>query len=195
MSDRGLLLARRCSTINGGDLASVELQDPPPPICSRGLDLHLSGMSHTRRCLPPAVRLIRRSGRGMARTSGGRLVGLEEVDWNEKVRRGRVGQGKHEQWKFKARWELYFCQLPCCQVNANGLFYKWDYSCWHFQCTSYTSSSSSSWLLILYTVSPRLCKAPSRTVSAGASQVQVVWKLKTRGHDSRFTLIRGLTPL
>lgn len=31
MSDRGLLLARRCSTINGGDLASVELQDPPPP--------------------------------------------------------------------------------------------------------------------------------------------------------------------
>lgn len=29
MSDRGLLLARRCGTINGGDLASMELQGPP----------------------------------------------------------------------------------------------------------------------------------------------------------------------
>lgn len=29
MSDRGLLLARRCGTINGSDLASMELQGPP----------------------------------------------------------------------------------------------------------------------------------------------------------------------
>lgn len=82
------------------------------------------------------------------------------------------GQGKHEQRRFQARWGLYFCPLPCCQVNANGLFYRWDYSCWHFHCTSYTSSSSSSpWLLILYAVSPGLCKELSRTLSGG---VQVI---------------------
>lgn len=126
------------------------------------------------------MRLIRRSGGGTAKTSGRRSVGLEEVDWNQKVRRGRAGQDKHEQRRFKARWELYFCPLPCCQVNAIGLFYKWDYSCWHFQCTSYTSSPSSPWLLILYTVSPRLCKAPSRTVSGGVSQVQVMLNIENQ---------------
>lgn len=126
------------------------------------------------------MRLIRRSSGGTAKTSGRRSFGLEEVDWNQKVRRGRAGQDKHEQRRFKARWELYFCPLPCCQVNAIGLFYKWDYSCWHFQCTSYTSSPSSPWLLILYTVSPRLCKAPSRTVSGGVSQVQVMLNIENQ---------------
>lgn len=83
--------------------------------------------------------------------------------WTEMTKQRR--QGKHEQQRFQARWGLYFCPLACCQVNANELFYRWDYSCWHFQCTSYTSSSSSSsWLLILYAVSPREL---SRTLSGG----------------------------
>lgn len=171
MSDCGLLLAKRCGTINGRDLASVEVQ---PPLCSRGLDVHSPGMSHTRRRLPPAVRLIRRSGGVMLRTSEEMLVGCR---WWTEMRR-QAGPCKHEQQKFKARWGLCFCPLPSCQVNAIGLFYKWDYSCWHFQCTSYTSSSSSSWLLILYMVSLKLCKAPSRTMSGGVSQIQVIINIK-----------------
>lgn len=159
MSDRGLLLARRCGTINGGDLAPWSSR---APLCSWGLNLHLSGKSRT------SDTSLLQCGWSGGVVEGWR--GLQEKGrlgwerWNEKVRRGQVGQGKREQRKFKARWELYFCALPCCQVNAIGLFYKWDYICWHFQCTSYTSSASSFWLLILYTVSPRLCQAEQNWV-------------------------------
>lgn len=161
MSDCGLLLAQRCGTINGGDLASAVLQGPPSSVA--GLNLHLSGTSCTS-CLQC-------SSSGEVAEGWRGLWGWRR--WTEmKKQRGQGGQGKHKQRRFLARWGLYFCPLPCCQVNAIGLFYRWDYSCWHFLCTSSTSSSSSSsCLLIRQAISPRLCKELSRTLSGG---VQVI---------------------
>lgn len=109
----------------------------------------------------PALQLIRSSGRWVERSLG--EAGEDEGGSNWRRQKRKDKEDKEEEEEGNTRdgdskggegWRLYTRPLPCCQVNAIWVFYRWDCSCWHLECTSYTLSSSPPHLLILYTVSP-----------------------------------------
>lgn len=162
MSDHGLLSGRWSCAINGGYLGPRELQGP---LCGRSLDLHLSSTCLAQdsafSCSAADQEQWQRGGEDLR---GGRIGWRWEqlVQTQKERQKGQGGGGKRERWRFKVRWKLYSCPQPCCQVNAIWVFYRWGYSCWHFECTSYTLSFSPPRLLILYTVSHRLCEEQPR---------------------------------
>lgn len=80
MSDRGLLLARRCGKINAGDLASVVLQGPLS-VAEVWIFIYQARLAQD------DASCLQCSWSGGAEEGRRGLGGLEKVDWNEKAQR------------------------------------------------------------------------------------------------------------